>query len=223
MEQKAVIDSVLLGLKWTKAACDSFIAIAAQFTGPKGGGVAGAYEATSTVAEAASRTATGQSVDWTRTTTRVATGSLKAAKGLAHMGKLPVSEVTKRNLDDISTVAGVGKVNVEIIHNAMKQDASGIKKGIVDLHVEVARLSMKLKGGPAEKAVNIAKELVDMTLTMYDNYEEFRQERAANRETLRAMKQTQSRLLASVRRQIRKLEQELQVCISTSAPQLLQD
>ncbi|HET8699804.1 MAG TPA: hypothetical protein VFO94_20130, partial [Gammaproteobacteria bacterium] len=71
MDRKAVIDGALLGLKWTKAACDGFISIASEFAGPAGKVVAGGYKVGGSVAEAVSTAAAGQPVNWTKTTTGV--------------------------------------------------------------------------------------------------------------------------------------------------------
>jgi hypothetical protein len=184
--KEEMLNKGLLVLRFTKASCDAFISMAADFLSVIGGEVAkkqaeaieAIYGAASPVAEAASSSYAGQKVDW------VKTGADSIKKG--------VSLVTKNEGYRIATKSAV--VKVEIIKSAMNGDKEGLLKSaasyLYDLHTTLGDLAENAGVKRVSAFAKIAKDAFEYNEKTGEAFEELLQGDLETQERYHALKTT---------------------------------
>lgn len=209
-DKKNLIDSSLLALKWTKAACDGIIEIFGALGGPEGKVIAGSYKVGAAVADSGGRAAAGQRVEYVKTASDIGTGLLKTKTG-------------GRNVSDdvkmLDKTSGVMTINGKLVQGAMNNNESDVKKAaFFDLSVEIGHMVLEgLKKETGGKIVEVGKTIADSGIEMATAFEEYREEQKNNEEAIKGMKATMSNQIQRLERKIRNLTALVESCRPDSA------
>ncbi len=150
------VDKTFLVLKFTRATCDAFIDLAANFTGVLGKRVKKSYKIAGTVADTAARAATGQDVNY-------ADAGWKLYKDARPAFSNPVHEFGLTMIE----------VKVDIVKSALNKNEKGVQKSAGDYMTELTKFTIEeaFRAEFGEKAGEKAGKVVDIGKTMFDYHQ----------------------------------------------------
>lgn len=195
----------LLVVKLTKASCDAFLALAAEFskavlpkpTAEAARRIKGSYTAASAIAEAGTKAATG--------------GEVSAGKTLGDIARGASDAVLKDK--NARFLAKTTVIRAGIVHAALNSDAKALRKSVTDYTVELARFSLDaLDQKKANAFTGIAKETFGYKQQVDAAFDEVLAMQFESRErhlNLRSTLQRQGRALDG---KIRELEAFVESC-----------
>lgn len=188
-----LLNATLLGLQWTVAFCDGFIAIAGALTGPKGKAIALSYSLAKGTAVVA------------------ASGGSDGTYDLA--ATVVVDVVMQRNAV-AKQVAPMFKVYSDVAHFALQRDSEALlKAAFIDQHFAIASMAANAtKNAPVADLLDAAKAVVDTGFAMHRAYRDFKQAQSGSAASRKAVQTTLRNSMATIERQMRQLERDIEGC-----------
>lgn len=208
-------DQGLLVARFTKATCDAFLGMAATLAkaalpglGARAEKINGLYEAAVPLAAAASATAAGASVDYT--------------KALASSAKGASSFIQN---DGYKLLAKSAIVKVEVIKGAMNGDQKEVMKSaasyLYDLHVELAKMrGMPTRLKQAAPVAEIAKRAFEYHQALGEAFDEMLENEQQGSERYIALRASLLKQAKKISAKIAELERYVHSCSSDAQPRL---
>lgn len=193
------VERVFMVLRWTKATCDSFLAMAAEFSGTRGEWVKTTYGVTSAAADSVTKTVLGQKGDY-------ASNGLKMIK---EASSAPGGDATQKA---VKFFVQTSAIKSEIIINAMNAKPEEVLKGAREYMVELTKFTFEaLELKAAKQFTTIASE----AFTYHENLAALVDETVENETNIRERQMGQLNSLRSLARRIQQQIDALQTFVDS--------